>query len=585
MITGPFLVAIAVCAVSTSLSGVVLLRRARAAGSLLVASGLVAMLAVGLAVAGWTAAVSTLLALALAVFLPLALTAYPRWSGADLVDTLSVAGFVAAGTVSTVSVGYDTDTVLAAGGLTTGVTLFAHTWWRLEHRSERERRAVQWMALAVAVVVVVCGVVSFSTEDETVVAMTLTSLALVGPALVLGVRAPDVVDVRGLVVQVVVLAVTVLAYLALFVALASALQLTLARPPGVAAYAVVGAVTAVAFEPLRVLLRGAVDEVLFGTRPDPLGAASQVAGRMGEDPGVALRAIREALVLPHARIVADGTVLASSGAAMTRTRTFALRGAGADLVVALRPGDLDLSTSDRHVLTLIQPLLAQILRARVLTVDLQQSRGLLVSALEEERRRLRRDLHDGLGPRLSGIAYTSDAARNLLGTDPGAAGGLLESIRAETMVAIEDVRGLVYGMRPAALDELGLVPALRQHARALRRPDGGALDVEVVAPALPTLTAAVEVAAYRIVVEALANTAGHSDSPVATVRLAVLDGRLRVEVRDTGRSGEVWRPGVGMASMSERAAELGGETTAEPTARGGLVVASLPLLATAMRRL
>ena len=96
-----------------------------------------------------------------------------------------------------------------------------------------------------------------------------------------------------------------------------------------------------------------------------------------------------------------------------------------------------------------------------------------MTALEEERRRLRRDLHDGLGPRLSGIAFTSDAARNLLRTDPDAADALLP-LRAETTTAIDEIRQLVYAMRPPALDELGLVPALRQQATGLRGSAGTA---------------------------------------------------------------------------------------------------------------
>ena len=155
---------------------------------------------------------------------------------------------------------------------------------------------------------------------------------------------------------------------------------------------------------------------------------------------------------------------------------------------------------------------------RRLAAEVQESRGQTVAALEEERRRLRRDLHDGLGPRLSGIAFTSDAVRNLLRTDPAEAERLLRDLRAETVTAIEEIRQLVYAMRPPALDELGLVPALRQQASGLRRSDGTPLAVTLTAPAdLPSLSAAVEVAAYRIVMEALANVARHTPATTADV--------------------------------------------------------------------
>ena len=236
-----------------------------------------------------------------------------------------------------------------------------------------------------------------------------------------------------------------------------------------------------------------------------------------------------------------------------------------------------LSDSDEHVLRLATPLLAQTLRARALADDLQESREQTITALEEERRRLRRDLHDGLGPRLSGIAFTSDAARNTLRGDPDQADDLLRTLRSETATAIHEIRQLVYGMRPPALDELGLVPALQQQADQLRTPDGRQLRVTLEAADLPTLTAAVEVAAYRITVEALTNSARHSGSDEAAARLAVRDDELVIEVRDRGRANGAWKPGVGLASMRERAAELGGTLATDHSAEGSTIRAVLPL--------
>ena len=162
--------------------------------------------------------------------------------------------------------------------------------------------------------------------------------------------------------------------------------------------------------------------------------------------------------------------------------------------------------------------------------------------------------------------------RNLVRTDPEAADALLKQLRADTTTAIEDIRRLVYAMRPPALDELGLVPALRQQATGLP------LRVElVVPPALPPLSAAVEVAAYRIVVEALANAVRHSSATMVTVTMRVQPDGLAVEVTDDGAAGGPWTMGVGTASMHERAAELGGTLVAGPTPAGGRVAALLPL--------
>ena len=167
--------------------------------------------------------------------------------------------------------------------------------------------------------------------------------------------------------------------------------------------------------------------------------------------------------------------------------------------------------------------------------------------------------------------------RNTLRTDPSGAEDLLRTLRQETATALEDIRGLVYAMRPPALDELGLATALRQQALALRTPDGTPLQVDLRADRLEALPAAVEVAVYRIVVEALTNVARHSTSTNATVSLSVREEALEIEVTDDGSTGAPWQAGVGIASMGERAAELGGTLSAESTPRGGRVHAVLPI--------
>jgi signal transduction histidine kinase len=197
--------------------------------------------------------------------------------------------------------------------------------------------------------------------------------------------------------------------------------------------------------------------------------------------------------------------------------------------------------------------------------------GIGVAAREEERRRLHRDLHDGLGPALTGAGFKADAAHNLVAGEPERAGTLLAELRRDIREAIDDVRRLVYGLRPPALDELGLAGALRRHGEALP------LAVTVDAPAtLPALPAAVEVAVYRIATEALTNAARHAQAGAAYVELAV-DSAVRLSIVDDGTPDGPWTPGVGLASIRERAAELGGTCTAGPTAAGGRVVAVLPL--------
>ena len=575
----PFALAVAIVGLSTGASGVALLvrRQALVSATLLVVAGSAWTAAAMLLASGHDDSAALLGVLAVSLLAPAALATYPRLRWRHPVDFVSLVVILGCGVVG---VAYADPGVTGLMGLIQGCALLVHTWWRIEVAADRERRALVWMSLALVLTGLLYFFAAFSTEgfaSDTVPSLATAVFALVGPAMYVGATLPDLVDVRGLVVRTVVHGAALVTVMSLFMLALALLDALGADRLNTGAEALVAALAATAYHPTCVLLRGVVDQLLFGERPDPLGAASAVAGRIGEDPLIALRAIREALVVPYAALVVDGAPLAASGAETTHTRTLDLDGAG-ELVVGLRPGDLSFSAGDEQVLRLTVPLLAQTLRSRALAEDLIESRGQTIAAVEEERRRLRRELHDGLGPRLSGVAFTSDAARNLIRTDPAAAEQMVAQLRADTVAAIEEIRRMVYAMRPPALDELGLVPALRQQAVGLRNRDGEPVAVDVSAPEeFPDLPAAVEVAAYRIVTEALANVARHSTSASAAVRLEPAADGLRLEVTDLGRSG-AWRPGVGLSSMRERATELGGTLEAGPApGGGGRVAALLPL--------
>ncbi len=523
--------------------------------------------------------------LGLLLLLPLGLATYPR-PGRHGVDVAALVLVTGAGLTA---IAWNDTAVADLAGVGVTVVLVAHTWWRLERSVGPERRALTWMVVAVGFSAVVIFVASFGFAEDAGVAVGVSALALIGPACAIGVRVPDLVDVRGVVVTLVVGVVAASVYVATWVLLVALLAALGLRDPSLGTLGLLGALAALGVHPVQRVLRSSVDQVLFGIRPDPLGAASQVVRSMGEDPQQALNGIREVLVLPHVALRRpDGRTLVS-GAPVPHVRTVPLGKGAGELIVGLRAGDLRLSAEDQRVLGIAAPLLAQLLRATDLTDDVARSRAVTVTALEEERRRLRRDLHDGLGPRLTGIAFSADAARNLLRTDPAAADVLLATLRAETATAISEIRELVYGMRPPALDELGLVPALRQHAASVRDRDGRPVEVTVAAEPLPDgLPAAVEVAVYRIVTEALTNVARHSGGRRAEVELGHEGDAIRLRVSDDGglgrsptdatteAAGPDWRRGVGISSMAERAAEVGGRLSAGPTARGGEVVARLP---------
>jgi signal transduction histidine kinase len=221
-----------------------------------------------------------------------------------------------------------------------------------------------------------------------------------------------------------------------------------------------------------------------------------------------------------------------------------------------------------------------------LTNELQRSRERLVATREEERRRIRRDLHDGLGPALSSAMLKLGAARRLLPFD-SPADDLIVEVRNDMRATVADVRRLVYDLRPPALDQLGLVLAIRDYAEQCGNPNEtggeGGLRVTVEAPEqLPPLPAAVEVAAYNIAREALTNAARHAQARTCHVRLALEDApersELRLEIADDGvglPAGH--RVGVGLSSMRERAEELGGTCIIESPPEGGTrVLARLP---------
>jgi signal transduction histidine kinase len=244
----------------------------------------------------------------------------------------------------------------------------------------------------------------------------------------------------------------------------------------------------------------------------------------------------------------------------------------------VRSGEDALGAADRQVLEVLAAPVAVAVHAVLLSQELQRSRERLVAAREEERRRLRRDLHDGLGPILTAVTLKADAARSVLGSAPERADGLLAELRGDAKQAIGDLRRVVEDLRPASLDELGLLGALGEQVDRFAR-QGFSVTLNTLR-VLPVLPAAVEVATYRIITEALTNIARHAHAHQVTITLAI-NGELCLEVQDDGVSsnpnGDGWRPGVGLVSMADRAAEVGGTLRAGPTSTGGRVQAKLPL--------
>ncbi|HVE24046.1 MAG TPA: sensor histidine kinase, partial [Sporichthya sp.] len=295
-----------------------------------------------------------------------------------------------------------------------------------------------------------------------------------------------------------------------------------------------------------------------------------------------LRATAEMLRLPYLAIRRGDRVLAACGSPTTPVETWPLVHEGermGDLVAAPPRGLSAVDGRDRPVLATLAQLVAGSIRAEALTADLLDARHRLVAAREEERRRLRRDLHDGLGPVLTGLGLNLDAARSQLERDPDRVAAYLTNAKDASAQVIADLRGLVYGLRPPALDEFGLVGALRVQTDRLAGDAG--LVVELVSADELPLPAAVEVAAFRTVVEAVTNVARHSQAAKVRVELVRGIDDLTVEIADDGGAADgpaaSWIAGVGLTGMRERAEELGGTFRAGPTPEGGLVHVRFPL--------
>jgi signal transduction histidine kinase len=354
---------------------------------------------------------------------------------------------------------------------------------------------------------------------------------------------------------------------------------------------------ALLFQPLRDRLQRGINRLMYGERDDPYAVLSRLGQRLEATlaPEAVLptivETVKESLKLPYTAITLKHddsfTVAATSGAPVDEALRLPLvyqnEMVGQLLLAPRAPGE-SFSSADRRLLEDLAREAGVAVHAvrlttnlRRMTVDLQRSREHLVSAREEERRRMRRDLHDGLGPTLASLSQLIDTARVLVAREPDAAVTLLGDVKDQIKVTITDIRRLVYALRPPVLDELGLVSAIGEHIERYNQPNGP--QVSINAPDhLPVLPAAVEVAAYHIALEALTNVARHANAQTCRIRMSLESG-LCLEITDDGDGLPTDKhAGVGLTSMRERAAELGGEFKIEPRpTHGTRVWARLPL--------
>ena len=338
--------------------------------------------------------------------------------------------------------------------------------------------------------------------------------------------------------------------------------------------------------PLHTRLQKVVNRLVHGEGEDPWTALARLGDRLEAATGPAevadrvlpdlVAQVSRALRVPYAAVrLADGSTT-EHGEAPAEVVTTPLVYGGVEVGRLVVTGT-ELPRGERRLLEHLARQAAVAVHSVLLARAAQAARAGTATAREEERRRLRRDLHDGLGPALAAVALTAETARDLVPQDPAAAVALLDRLVPRLNEAVRDVRALVHDLRPPTLDELGLAGSVRELATRFATPTR---SVSVDAGELEVLPAAVDLAAYRIVSECLANAAKHSSASSVRLALRRSPSCLQVEVRDDGvglASGAV--PGVGLRSMRERAEELGGSCTiaSGEGGTGTTVVATLPL--------
>jgi signal transduction histidine kinase len=466
--------------------------------------------------------------------------------------------------------------VPAVGAVLGGaLTIWVATVVRLVRARPPERQQLAWLVCIVFPLMVATFTLDLPEWAFVPLVLMVPGSILIG---VVRYRLLGIVVSRALVYGTLTVTVVVL-YLAVAAVAAAALGRTLSPVPG----AVAAALLAVTLSPARTRLQSTADQFVYGRRRDPVAAVTELGDRVATAeeaellPAV-LDTVTAALRAPGARVVRAGEPAPPDGGTVAVPLRVAGRDVGTLHVDERHPGE-PFTAGDRRLLAALAPQVAVVVRALELAGSLERERDRVLTATHAERDRIRRDLHDGLGPALAGISLGVQAVQAHLGerADPST-GGLLARLKDGVDAAVGEVRRILDGLRPGALDDVGFVAAVRRHADAV----APSVPVRVTAEELPPLPPDVETAAYRITQEALTNVARHSGARSAQVQLRARDGWLEVAVVDDGTgfepgAGDDRPAGVGLPSMRTRAQAVGGELTVTSGSEGTRVLAGLPL--------
>jgi signal transduction histidine kinase len=443
-----------------------------------------------------------------------------------------------------------------------------------------ERQRMTWLLLGVAWLVV-ANVLQLTLQGSSADSDAWFVLGMVGLVVALGVGVirHELFDVeeglRRTIVNGVLVALLAVAALAVLGAAGAGGQ---PQRVALATLAVVALLAAAAHDQLQQV----VDRVVVGHRQDPEAVLTSLRRRLDlatgplDALGQLAQGLSDTLRLPYVRIESVEPALppVTSGTLVGETVSVPVI-EGTDrvgtLTVGRRAGASRLTRRDRRTLEAVAGQVGTLLRQAALSAEIQSHREQLVTTREDERRRLRHDLHDGVGPSLAGIAMQLDGLADRLTEQPDLA-ARAQAARDDLRRAVSSVRRMVDGLRPPALDDMGLEGALRQ---LVDRYDG---QVSLRCDVPPDLPAATEAAAYLIVSEAVTNAMRHSGCGHCQVDLAPASPWLVITVADDGSGIPESAPrGVGLTSMRDRAAEVGGLLEVTTTTKGTSIRTHLPL--------
>jgi signal transduction histidine kinase len=449
-----------------------------------------------------------------------------------------------------------------------------------------ERQQLRWLAYAAAVIatlyvmvfvlVAILGLEEGSAWNDAMGSIAAISFVLIPISIGIAILRYRLYDIDVVIRKTVLITVMAGAIGAVYVGVVAGVGAMVGSRSSPLVSALAAAIVALVFQPVRSWGRRVADRVVYGKRATPYEVMStfgdQLAGTYAADdvlPRMA-RVLGEGVGAARADVLLliDGALrgVASwpqDAAAAPPDRTVEVRHGGevlGALQVAMPASDPLDPTRDALIddlaahagLVLRNVRLTEDLRARL--VDLQAAQRRLVTAQDEERRRLERNIHDGAQQQLVALAVKARLARTLTDRDPAKAVELLQQIETETQEALEDLRDLARGIYPPLLADKGLGPALDSQARK------ASIAVTVQSDGTARYPQDVEAAVYFSVLEALQNTAKYAHASNATVRLASDDGALTFEVTDDGRGFDPTANGygTGLQGIADRLAALGG---------------------------